>query len=152
LIGEREPTGSGAIGVLDLVDALPDHIWNNGFSSLRLATQVAEGEEAWEGDELDFYQDRPQLAKISRILANLLVGPYQFLRGLLQKFRYLGPIRETPPRYFLPKSPDPSRWASGLATWDLLTTGPEQLVQRVNDWMGEAFRQRLMPSGPLTNG
>ncbi len=70
------------------------------------------------------------------ILSQLIVGPGELLRDHLQSFRYLGPIRETPPRGYLPpKSPDASRWASGLAAWDSLANGTEVFVQKVSDWL-----------------
>ncbi len=75
------------------------------------------------------------------VFSQLIVGPGQMLRDWLKSFRYLGPFRETPTRtYSPPKSPDPSRWASGIAAWDLLTTGPDKLVADVSDWLSQPDR------------
>lgn len=75
------------------------------------------------------------------LFGQLIVGPGQLLRDWLQAFRYLGPIRETPSRgYTPPKSPDPSRWSSGMAAWDLLTNGHDHLVMRISDWLSRPDR------------
>jgi len=75
------------------------------------------------------------------VFSHLIVGPGELLRDWLQSFRYLGPIRETPSRgYSPPRSPDPSRWASGIAAWDVLTNGSDRLVQMVSDWLSQTDR------------
>jgi hypothetical protein len=69
------------------------------------------------------------------LFSQLVVGPGQLLRDALQQFRYLGPLRETPPRNFAcPRFPDPSRWANGVAAWDLLHSDAE-LAKRVSSWL-----------------
>src|SRR5437764_8021494 len=51
---------------------------------------------------------------------------------------YVGPLREIPSRNYRPRlSPDESRWAQGLAAWDLLYTAPSgKLLEEVNSWLG----------------
>jgi hypothetical protein len=51
---------------------------------------------------------------------------------------YVGPLREIPTRKYRPRlSPDESRWAQGLAAWDLLYTDPSgKLLEEVNSWLG----------------
>jgi hypothetical protein len=74
-------------------------------------------------------------------LSTLIVGPGELVRDGLRKMRYIGPIREIPPRSFTPeKSPDPSRWSSGLKGWDVLYTAEKQFVERVNRWLNQADR------------
>jgi predicted ATPase len=69
-------------------------------------------------------------------VSDLIVGPCQLIRDQLKQFRYLGPLRETPPRnYEPPRFADPSRWASGLGAWDALHNGSEQLVNSVGEWL-----------------
>lgn len=71
-------------------------------------------------------------------LSGLIIGPCQLVRNQLKLFRYLGPLRDTPPRNFQPpRFPDPSRWSSGLGAWDALYNGGEQLVDAVGDWLGD---------------
>jgi hypothetical protein len=75
------------------------------------------------------------------MMSQLIVGPGEILLKCLQNFRYLGPIREIPPRnYQPPSSPDPSRWASGLAAWDWLASASDKEVQRVSDWLSQEDR------------
>ncbi|WEF25832.1 hypothetical protein [Paracoccus sp. S3-43] len=51
---------------------------------------------------------------------------------------YVGPLREIPSRKYRARlSPDESRWAQGLAAWDLLYTDPSgKLLEEVNAWLG----------------
>jgi predicted ATPase len=51
---------------------------------------------------------------------------------------YIGPLREIPSRKYRARlSPDESRWAQGLAAWDLLYTDPSgKLLDEVNAWLG----------------
>ena len=54
-------------------------------------------------------------------LTRMIVGPGGLVRAELREFRYLGPLREVPPRdYKPPRFPDKSSWARGLAAWDAL--------------------------------
>lgn len=74
-------------------------------------------------------------------LSALIVGPGELVRDWLQKICYIGPIREIPPRNFTPeKSPDPSRWASGLKGWDILYTAEKGFVSRLNRWLNQGDR------------
>ena len=78
----------------------------------------------------------------SSVASSLIVGPGELLRDALRKFKYIGPIREIPPRNFHPvRSLDLSRWANGLAAWDLLHRASTSLVERLNDWI--AGKDRL---------
>jgi len=86
--------------------------------------------------------DREELVadnqEINGILSRLIVGPGELVRDALQQFRYLGPLRETPPREFSPpRFPDPTRWATGLGAWDELQAGSEDFVHAVGDWLGD---------------
>lgn len=71
-------------------------------------------------------------------LSDLIVGPCQLIRDQLKNFRYLGPLRETPPRnYQPPRFADPARWSSGLGAWDALHNGLDEFVQSVGSWLGD---------------
>jgi hypothetical protein len=71
-----------------------------------------------------------------------MVGPLRLARDYLNSMTYIGPLRDIPLRGFRPRlSPDESRWAQGLAAWDLLygdNTG--DLLRRVNHWLGDKDR------------
>jgi len=71
------------------------------------------------------------------VLNQWIVGPLRLLRHWLSGLRYVGPIRALPSRtYQAPRFPDDARWASGLAAWDVLTSAPSPLIDRVNAWLG----------------
>ena len=74
--------------------------------------------------------------EFTAFLSWLTVGPAVLLRDQLRKMRYIGPLRRIPPRGFdvsLTKSD--SAWSDGMAGWETLVTGGEDLVERVSDWM-----------------
>jgi hypothetical protein len=74
-------------------------------------------------------------------LSALIVGPGELVRDELKKMRYIGPIRKIPPRNFTPeKSPDPSRWSSGLKGWDILYTAEKGFVEQMNRWLNQENR------------
>jgi len=76
--------------------------------------------------------------ELVRALSQYIVGPCQLVRDQLKHFRYLGPLRDTPPRnYVPPRFPDPARWASGLGAWDTLDAGNDELIEAVGNWLGD---------------
>lgn len=75
----------------------------------------------------------------------MLVGTGELLRDTLKSFRYLGPLREIPARcYDLALSPDESRWASGIAAWDILYRADSAFIENVNSWLS---REDLLNAG-----
>ncbi len=74
-------------------------------------------------------------------LSALIVGPGELVCDGLKKMCYIGPVREIPPRNFTPeKSPDPSRWSSGLKGWDILYTAKKGFVEQLNRWLNQEDR------------
>lgn len=74
--------------------------------------------------------------EFTAFLSWLTVGPALLLRDQLRQMRYIGPLRRIPPRGFdvsLTKSD--SAWSDGMAAWETLVTGSQDLVDRVSDWM-----------------
>lgn len=74
--------------------------------------------------------------EFTAFLSWLTVGPAVLLRDQLRKMRYIGPLRRIPPRGLevsLTKSD--SAWSNGMAAWETLLTGSQDLVERVSDWM-----------------
>jgi hypothetical protein len=72
-------------------------------------------------DDIVDDEERPTFDVFAFLTNQILVGTGELLLRQLRRIRYLGPIREVPPRNFLPRtSPEESRWANGLAAWDTL--------------------------------
>ena len=85
--------------------------------------------------------DRIDEGNLLMCLSALIVGPGELVRDGLKKMCYIGPIRESPPRNFTPeKSPDPSRWSSGLKGWDILYTAEKRFVEQLNRWLNQEDR------------
>ncbi len=87
-------------------------------------------------EELASARDR-SLEFVEQLLTRLVTGPGELLRELLVGFRYVGPMRDIPPTdHSPPRFPEPSRWASGLAAWDLLAdTKRSDLIAEVSAWL-----------------
>ena len=67
----------------------------------------------------------------------MILGPVRIVRDYLNAMTYIGPLRDIPDRgYHARLSSDESRWAQGLAAWDLLYTDKEaKLLNEVNNWL-----------------
>ncbi|MGR9285394.1 DUF3696 domain-containing protein [Rhizobium johnstonii] len=80
----------------------------------------------------------PRVRGLNALVDELFVGPLRLVRDYLSAMTYVGPLREIPSRKYRPRlSPDESRWAQGLAAWDLLYTDPSgKLLDEVNAWLG----------------
>lgn len=76
------------------------------------------------------------IREFTAFLSWLTIGPAMLLRDQLRQFRYIGPLRSIPPRGFdvsLTKSE--AAWSNGMAGWEALLAGSQDLVERVSDWM-----------------
>ena len=76
------------------------------------------------------------------LLSEFMLGPARIIRDYLARMIYVGPLRDIPARDYIPQfSPDKSRWARGLAAWDLLH-GPRgrDLIDKVNLWLFDKER------------
>lgn len=74
--------------------------------------------------------------EFTAFLSWLTIGPALLLREQLRQMRYIGPLRRIPPRGFdvsLTKSD--AAWSDGMAGWETLLTGSQDLIERVSDWM-----------------
>ncbi|MBM4001543.1 MAG: hypothetical protein FJ297_18755 [Planctomycetes bacterium] len=75
------------------------------------------------------------------VVSAFTIGIARAARDCLSGFRHLGPLRTPVPRtYSPPRSPDSSRWASGLAAWDELQTCPDTFVEEVSDWLAKRLK------------
>ena len=74
---------------------------------------------------------------LSMLLDEMILGPVRIVRDYLNAMTYIGPLRDIPDRgYHARLSPDESRWAQGLAAWDLLYTDKDRkLLDEVNVWL-----------------
>ena len=125
--------------VLDLVEIDQNLIlqrYATGAVSLRLSD---EGQRA-AADEYEL--ERRRRAGLSALLDELVLGPIRIVRDYLNAMTYVGPLREIPSRKHRPRlSPDESRWAQGLAAWDLLYTDTSgKLLEEVNSWLSSEDR------------
>jgi hypothetical protein len=143
------PVGEpGAIGVLEQSDALPDlHRTSPLGCFVSIAVQSgaadddAQGEES--ADDRWWKVHQPRLQLVERILYALLVGPGVLLRDVLSQFRYIGPQRQVPPRdYSPPQLFNSTRWATGMAGWDLLFSQPK-LLDRISRLLSDPQRLNL---------
>jgi hypothetical protein len=73
------------------------------------------------------------------MVGQALTGPLAVLFRELRGIRYLGPIRDVPPRnYRSPKTPMESRWAGGLGAWDTLVRDPS-LVEKLSHYLQDVL-------------
>jgi hypothetical protein len=86
----------------------------------------------------EYEYERRRRVGLSALLDELVLGPMRIVRDYLSAMTYIGPLREIPSRKYRPRlSPDKSRWAQGLAAWDLLhTDSTGRLLEEVNSWLG----------------
>ncbi|MDF1594442.1 MAG: DUF3696 domain-containing protein, partial [Desulfobacterales bacterium] len=95
------------------------------------------------GKALEFHRqvwadgtDRIDQGNLLMCLSSLIVGPGELIRDALKKLCYIGPIREIPKRNYMPeKSPDMSRWSSGLKGWDILYKAENTFIEKLNQWL-----------------
>ncbi len=72
------------------------------------------------------------------LLSGFIVGPQLVVTQWLEEFRYIGPLRDLPPRNLQPHlSPDNARWAKGLAAWEMLHQASRDQIDEINFWLGE---------------
>jgi hypothetical protein len=77
------------------------------------------------------------------MISQVLTGPLAVLLRELRGIRYLGPIRDIPPRnYRSPKTPMESCWAGGLGAWDALIRDPA-LVEETSHYLQDVRRLNL---------
>lgn len=85
------------------------------------------------------YQDPETQFPFWSLVGQALTGPLGILVGELKGIRYVGPIRDVPPRnYRTPKTPDESRWAKGLGAWDILSQN-KNLTELVSLYLQETL-------------
>jgi hypothetical protein len=69
------------------------------------------------------------------MISQALTGPLAILLQELRGMRYLGPLRDIPPRnYRSPKTAAESHWVCGLGAWDALVRDPA-LVEKTSHYL-----------------
>ena len=88
-------------------------------------------------EEDSYYSDEPSnWEKLNDFLRTYFTDISNVLRAELKSFRYIGPIRKTPPRVYSPvRTEDESRWSSGLAAWDLMYFSTPAFIDNINSWI-----------------
>lgn len=75
---------------------------------------------------------------IESVINSAVTGPVKAVANWIDEMKYIGPIRQTPPRNFIPSSHNKSQdWGSGMAAWDIVSDIDHDLVQKINYWMGK---------------
>jgi predicted ATPase len=115
------------VGVQTVLGALPD-----------LSRPMVSDLRDPEVKKFDLESRTPRVRGLNALLDEVIVGPLRMVRDYLSAMTYVGPLREIPSRKYRPRlSPDESRWAQGLAAWDLLYTDASgKLLDEVNAWLG----------------
>ena len=123
-------------------ESAADKIMDRTFG--RSSRMTRDENEAYENALKHYKQQLDTVAGLSAIIDELILGPVRIVRDYLQAVTYIGPLREIPSRGYRPRlSPDESRWAQGLAAWDVLyTQSGEELLDSVNEWMSSEERLR----------
>ena len=76
------------------------------------------------------------LEQVRTFLELTVLGTTSQLAASLARSLYIGPLRTVPPRGFLfERAGRVTRWADGLAAWDLLLSDRTTLVERTNAWL-----------------
>ena len=74
-------------------------------------------------------------------LSTLIGGSRDMIKQALKKMLYLGPLREIPCRnYEPPISIDESRWATGIAAYDILFQSSKKFIEKINKWLSHSNR------------
>lgn len=90
----------------------------------------------------EYRREEARRQGLTALLDEMILGSVRVVRDYLSTMTYIGPLREIPGRSYKPRlSPDESRWAQGLAAWDILYTQPTgDLLESVNAWMSSSER------------
>jgi len=125
---------------LDQQTALPQYV--HLHSDLKDEDALAEeSEDRWEHVERDEYLLPSSWEILNDFFHTYFGGLTSILRDELRNFRYIGPLRKTPPRFFAPlRTEDEDRWTSGLAAWDVLNKTNDEFIQKINSWLSNETR------------
>ncbi|MCB4435553.1 AAA family ATPase [Alteromonas sp. McT4-15] len=96
--------------------------------------------DAWEESEEELPDVNEKLLRTFAcgVLNSAVCGPLSCLASWLENLNYIGPLRDLPPRNIQARtSVNKSRWAKGLAAWEMLPDASKKLIDEINFWLGE---------------
>ncbi len=115
------------LGLFDQEGALPSLTKGLTFDS-----------EIWDEPEPTEKSEYALQRLVTSSLNSSICGPLKLLSDWLEELNYIGPLRDLPPRNIQSRTtPDKSRWAKGLAAWELLPTAKSSLIDEINFWLGD---------------
>ncbi|TYO99682.1 putative AbiEii toxin of type IV toxin-antitoxin system [Geothermobacter ehrlichii] len=129
--------GKSDVGIPATLCCSPPTLWDDNLSfDVEFIEELLRGySEVGKADALR------RILQFESYLTQLIRGPADILLEILQGMAYVGPIRKTPERYFVPrKTSDPARWATGLAAWDKLFLADQEFIDELNRWLAEPER------------
>ncbi len=89
----------------------------------------------WFDDEETSKELHENAQGILTVLQKVIWSVGKLAQEELERFRYIGPMREIPPRNFEPHFEDEiERWSNGLAAWDLILNKKVDL-KLLNEWL-----------------
>lgn len=149
----------GHIAIDRLQDALPS--WGTALALVLKPPGSWKYQQVRDDEWISLDPIAPGTGPLVSLLSHLMVGSGEWVRDVLAHLPYLGPVREFPPRNYVPaRFHDPARWSNGLAAWDMLSTD-EELVKKVSSWLSNEDRldtgyslrlhqfQEISTQGPL---
>lgn len=96
---------------------------------------IADGADILINHPVKFFEDMEELFSFLDFIGKVNCSVLSLIREELEKFSYLGPIREIPARNYTPVFPlEQSRWYNGLAAWDEMYTDSAPL-ELINGWL-----------------
>lgn len=125
---------------IDQKTALPRYVKLNS-ELMNKEVLAEESDDRWAHPERDEYLSPSTWESLNDFFHRYFAGLTSILRDELKKFRYIGPIRKTPPRFFMPvRTEEEARWTSGLAAWDVLHKADDEFIQKTNQWLANESR------------
>ncbi|WKZ70021.1 MAG: AAA family ATPase [Melioribacteraceae bacterium] len=131
LLGQSE--GVVRLNIESPRSVIPD--WQNGI--VFNDDQFISGDEVtdWFGEEENAFDLIDNYSSMMQLVCQVMTGVGKQVLFELDKFRYIGPIREIPSRNFDAHfKGEIERWADGLAAWDLIYT-KQISVESINKWL-----------------
>lgn len=108
--------------------------WQNGIK-IRDKFYSVDKIADWFGEDREAEDVIHNYKSMMELVCKVMWGYGKLLLNELEKFRYIGPMREIPSRNFDPHfSGEIERWADGLAAWDLIYTKNVNF-DNINKWL-----------------
>lgn len=135
----------GDITLGDLPENVVEHLnLKNQFDALPpykmgLVYEDDTWSQLYEDKEVDASYERAIRLLVKKALDTAICGPLACVASTLENMSYIGPLRDLPPRRIdAPRTKSTSRWAKGLAAWEVLAGLEKDTVEEINFWLGES--------------